>query len=359
MRTHARRLPSPHNTTPRLKTLVLGGNGLLGSNVIAELTRRGHEVCALVRPGVSWPDRGTWRVQLMEGNALSDADLCRALSGCEAVVNCIGTTNPALRRYESYLPANRDLCRTLIAAMDRCGVRTLVHVSTANTIGCGQPSCLATETAPPVEPFASSLYARSKAEGEQLILEAAHRRPEGHIVVVNPGYIVGPYDSRPTSGRMILAAYRRRLMAMPDGGKSFVHAQAAATAIVNALTMGRNGQRYLLTGPNLSLREFYTIVARTEGYRQRTLVLPNPLVKAAGRVGDAMRRLGISTSLSTNNVQQLMAHEYYDSTLAQTELQLPILPVADAVSSFVAWWAAHHPSHRFAHRPQPKNHITS
>lgn len=316
-----------------MKILLLGGSGLLGHNVLRVLLQRGHDVVALVRrQGSIRLYEGRW--QEMEGSLLDYGVLRDAAEGCEAIINCAGTTDMSLLRYEDYLPVNRDLCASLVRLLHDTGIRSLVQVSTANTLGYGSRQQPADETAPMQMPFAASFYARSKRAGEQLLMEAAEGLPDRHVVIVNPGFIVGAYDFKPSSGKLLLAAYRRPLMAVPSGGKSFVCAYAAATAVVNALTLGRSGQRYLLTGDNLSLEQFYRLQAKVCGYRQRIVVLPDGLVRFAGLLGDVMRRLGIRTQLSSNNVSQLLVREYYDSSLAAKELSLPPDSIAHSIAAF-------------------------
>ena len=140
---------------------------------------------------------------------------------------------------------------------------------------------------------------------------------------MNPGFMIGAYDTKPSSGALLFAGYRKPLMVAPRGGKSFVHVGDAATAIVNALTLGHNGGRYLLTGENLSLQQFYRLQARVCGYRQWVIPLPNVLLALAGKLGDMLRFFGVRTQLSTRNVRQLMVREYYDNSQALTDLHMP------------------------------------
>ena len=182
-----------------MKVLLLGATGLLGHNVLLRLMAEGHRVVAVVRraDGIKLP-QGGW--ETVEGSPIDYEVLVKASEGCDAIVNCAGCTDMSLRRYEDFLPANRELCRQIVHLMDERGIKTLVHTSTVNTIGFGD------EDAEMQPPFKGSFYADSKQEGEQTILAAAC---EGrHVVVVNPGFMLGPWDVKPSSGRMLLAAYR-------------------------------------------------------------------------------------------------------------------------------------------------------
>ena len=334
-----------------MKILLLGASGLLGHNVLKQLLQAGHEVHALLRNPSSihlpeeylnnprfstapfpdaFPNRGSNSSPKL-GEVPEGGRSVSCFPSCEAIINCIGCTDMSLLHYEDYLPANRDICTRLVGLMEEQGIRTLVHVSTANTIGDGN------ENSPMQEPFTRSWYALSKREGEQILDEAARRHPDWHVVTVHPGFMVGAYDVKPSSGALLLAAYRRRLMAAPCGGKSFLHVQDAATAIVNALTRGRHGGHYLLTGESLTLKEFYALQARVCGYRQHCLTLPSWLVLLAGHAGDLLRRMGIRTQLCTRNVRQLLVRERYDNSRARQELLMPATPIRQAIADFFLW----------------------
>ena len=323
------------------RVLLLGGNGLLGHNVLKQLLQQGHEVHALLRRFSSLHTEGfpyvEERLKLFQGSLLDDGTLREAAQGCDAIINCAGVTNMSLLRYEDYIPVNRDLCSRLVRLMEDMHISCMVHTSTANTIGYGCPQHHADEQAPMQPPFSRSFYALSKQEGEVLLMQAAALHPDWHVVVVNPGFMVGAYDTKPSSGTLLLAGYRKPLMVAPRGGKSFVHVSDAATAIVNALTLGHSGSRYLLTGLNLSLRQFYRLQARTCGYRQWLVPLPNMLLSLAGWLGDLLRLCGLQTQLSTRNVRQLMVREYYDNSSARTDLLMPQTPVDCAIHDFFSW----------------------
>ena len=348
-----------------MKVLLLGGTGLLGHNVLKQLLQQGHEVHALLRslpqleilkahyrdasavlPSEGCQDSdGVCPISILNsqftiyyGSLLDDNMLQAAAEGCDAIINCAGVTDMSLLHYDDYLPVNRDLCSRLINVMERLNITRLVHTSTANTIGYGSPLQPADERAPMQPPFSRSYYGLSKQEGESVLLQAAGLHLDWHIVIVNPGFMVGAYDTKPSSGTLLLTGYRKPFMVAPRGGKSFVHVADAAAAIVNALTCGVHGRRYLLTGQNLSLRQFYHLQAQVCGYRQLILPLPNTVLAMAGWLGDLLRLCGLRTQLSTRNVRQLMVREYYTNQCACRDLYMPQTPIAQAISDFFAWY---------------------
>lgn len=321
-----------------MKVLLLGATGLLGHNVLLRLIADGHQVVALVRrsDGIRLP-QGGW--QTLVGSPLDYATLCRAAEGCDALVNCAGITDMSLCRLDDYLPVNRDLPAMLVRLMEEHGIGILVHTSTANAMGYGTAEHPADESTPMQPPFTDSFYAQSKLLGEQVVIDAAHRHSDWHVVVLNPGFMLGPCDVKPSSGRMLLASYRRPVMFAPCGGKAFVAVQDVAEAAVNALTLGENGGRYLVTNSTgcLTVGDLYRMQADCCGYRQRVLTLPNWLMAMAGRIGDLLRATGLRTELSSRNVRQLQVCEYYDNRLGRSALHYSETPIAQAVSDFHQW----------------------
>lgn len=319
-----------------MRVLLLGATGLLGHNVLLQLMGEGHQIVALVRhaDGVRLEQKG-W--ETIVGSPLDHDTLSSAAAGCDAIVNCAGVTDMSLRHYEDYLAVNRDLCSLMVRVMEEHGIRTLVHASTVNTIGYGAPGHPSDESAPMQPPFKGSFYADSKREGEESALAAA--TPSRHVVVVNPGYMIGPYDIKPSSGRLLLAAYRKRLMFAPKGGKAFVHVADVAFAMVAALTKGENGHRYIAVNSKgmMTIKQLYELQARVCGYKQKVLSCPSWILKVTGTVGDGLRAVGVRTQVSSRNIRQLLIREYYDNGHALNDLCMKETPIESAVKDFFEW----------------------
>lgn len=323
--------------------LLTGASGLLGHNVLITLLQRGEQVIAPLRATshlhlpTSLADSPNLHIIPMESIQFPLPESAIHHFNISAIINCAGVTDMSLPTVNDYMPANKDLVEHLVLLMRNHNIPTMVHVSTANTIGYGSADNPATEAAPFQEPFTASYYARSKHNAEQMLERVAHDGSGRCIVVVNPGFMVGAYDIKPSSGKLLLAGYKRRWMAVPKGGKSFVHVRNAAEAVVNAITMGVNGERYLLTGESMTLKEFYELQAEVCGYKQRVLELPDILFLAAGKVGDLLQWMKIRTQLCTRNVRQLLVRTYYDNGKARRQLAMPQTPIADAIKEFFEW----------------------
>ena len=320
--------------------LLLGASGFLGNNVLRLLASRGETVCAPVRNLSSLSDvvteYGPGRVIALKEDI---TDFSALLSVChkhrpEAIINCAGTTDMSLPDLSGFMKMNYELPAMLPGVMKACGILTLVHVSTANTIGIGSKEHPADERSPFAAPFDAAPYAQSKKMGEDLLLKFAASRKDYHIIIVNPGFMVGAFDRKPSSGTLLDTAYRKPVMAAPRGGKSFIHVRDAACAIVNALKMGESGERYLLTGEAMTLKEFYRLQKQCCGYFQIFFTLPDWTVRLAGRFGDFLRRHGKRSMASSVNCELLLVEEHYDNKKAATQLKMPCTPIRVAIEDY-------------------------
>ncbi len=318
-----------------MKILVTGANGLLGHHVVMQLIERKYEVNIIVR-STQHIHFDMSNVRVFEGNFTDFEILKLAAIGCDALIHIAAVTATDLLRYEDYFQVNVDGSSTVIRVANELNINKLIFISTANTIGYGTFDRPADETLSIQFPFSDSFYARSKAEAERLFSEAADRLGR-HVIIVNPTFMIGAYDTKPSSGKLLLNGINKCLLFVPKGGKNFVSANDVATAVCNALTMGRNGERYLASGINLSFKAFYKLQSRIGGYFQMVMILPNTLLKCLAKVGDLLRYLGIRTEICSMNLKQLMIQEYYSNSKVENELQMPQTSIDVAITDALTW----------------------
>ena len=319
-----------------MKVLVTGANGLLGHQVVFILQKMNLEVNIIVRStkNIHFDIKS---VEVFEGNFNHYQTLKTAAEGCDAIIHIAAVTATDLLLYEDYSQINVDASAQLIRVANELNINKLLYVSTANTIGFGAEYKLATENDLIQFPFSESFYAQSKAEAEKLFVEAS-LLPNRHVIIINPTFMIGAYDAKPSSGKLMLMGYRKPLMFTPKGGKNFVPVSDVATAICNALTHGRNGQRYLAAGKNLSFKEFYTLQKQMGNYKQTVIQLPDFLLLVIGKIGDLVRKCGAKTELCSMNLRQLIVREYYSNEKAKAELFMPQTDLGIAISEAICWF---------------------
>lgn len=301
-----------------MKTVfVTGISGLLGTNLAIDLLENGHKVLGLVRDKNRYKGVSHSNLELIE-RSLAD-DLAPWLDIAEVVVHVAAETRQSLTAYSDYLKINLVATQHLYDSAARNAVKKFVFVSTANTMGYGSLEDPGHESKEVRFPFSDSFYARSKIEAENYVLRNSS---EMETIVVNPTFMLGPYDTKPSSGKIILMGWKKRFIFYPPGGKNFVHVKDVSNGILKALESGRHGERYLLAHENLSYRQFYKKLNAVADQDAKLIAIPKPALMLLGHFGDLLRKLGIASSLSLTNTRILCVNNYYSNQKSREKLGL-------------------------------------
>lgn len=317
-----------------MKVLVTGANGLLGHHVVMELIKRALNVKIIVR-SIKNVHFDLGKVDVETGNFTNYGDLKKAATGCDAIIHIAAATALDFSHYIDYEKININASKQLLEIASELSINNIVYISTANTIGYGNKKQYADEKNSIQYPFTSSLYAKSKLAAEKIFQSYSSDK---HIVIINPSFLVGSYDTKPSSGKLLLMGYGKRIMFVPRGGKNFVSVNDVAVACCNALTMGISGQRYLAAGENLSFKKFYKLQSKIGGYPQKIIKIPDFILLIIAFAGDIINFFKIKTPLTSVNLKQLMIREYYNNTRARQELLMPVTPIEQAVKEAIHWF---------------------
>lgn len=323
----------------RFTVLLTGANSLLGVNTIRLLLADGYAVRGLLRDSTTYVGPFDSNLELMEGSFADPDCLRQAMEGCRYVVHCAAKTGQS-GSYASYRQINIDATEQLIKCAVQCGVQRIICVGSANIFAYGDAEHPGDESAPIRYPFTESAYATSKSEMHRL---TERYLSQIEIVTVCPTFMLGAYDSRPSSGRIIRMAYGKKYLLYPPGGKNFVHVADVAQGIVAALQHGRNGECYLLANENISYRDFFLGVASLSGRQAVLIPLPEWLLLAVGHLGDLLQRLGLETELTSVNMRILCVKNYYTNRKSIEQLHMTYRPVMQAVADAVAWFHQYRP----------------
>lgn len=320
-----------------MKVLLTGGNGFLAANTIRELVRRSINVRAMVRPTSNLRSLDGIDCELVYGNITHSEDVLRAVKGCDIIIHAAANTSQNNSDYNDYVDVNVAATENLLKASLRCDVQRFIFVSTASAFCPGTKSNPGNENRPACYPFTGSGYSLSKIHAQKMVLD--YSKSTGlDTVVVNPAFMIGPFDAKPSSGKIILMNYGKKIIFVPPGGKSFIDVRDAAAGVCNAIEMGRRGECYLLANENLTFSEFYLrlqSVARLRYYRMR---VPGPLVKTLGLFGEFATKTGIKTDLNSINSKILCIGNYFSAEKAVKELQLPQKTIDGAIADSLKWF---------------------
>jgi dihydroflavonol-4-reductase len=321
-----------------VKVLVTGANGFLASNIIRELVRRNIEVRGMVRSNSNLKSLEGLNVELFKGKIVSQSDVMQAVEGCDVVIHAAANTSQYERDPMALFPTNVEGTRYVVEAVKKYAVKRLIFVSTVNTIGLEK-----TERETETEAFGLSRfyrksgYAMSKLAAEQLILNEV---AQGNLdaVIVKPSFMLGAYDAKPSSGRIILMYLNQRLAFIPPGGKNFVDVTCVATAICNAIDKGQCGKSYVLAGVNLRFSSFVSLLYQLEIKPVIRLMIPTCLLQFLGLVGSALRTVGVRMELNYYNAVILTKTEQLSGEEAEKQLDMPKTDLKKAISEAVSWF---------------------
>lgn len=331
-----------------MRLLVTGGTGFVGAHVVRQLLARGHQVRVTTRPSSPTLTLEGLAVERFTADITKLEDCRAAAEGCDGIFHVAGNFDSSPggeeRMFAIHVTATRALCD---AAVD-LGIRRLVLCSSSITLPFGPRERPATEDDPDPFPTGSpyhgplKVYRETKLTSEQLAFRYLDQGLE--VVVVNPDFIVGAWDLKPTSGQLILQMARTAWIPFyPPGGKNFIDAEDCGLGHVLAFERGVPGRRYLLGNENLTYREFMAIVAWVLHKPAPVFPLPLLLGQVVGKAGELAQ--GILppeiASLGTGLVESMFKERYRSPALARRELGLPATPIVRSVERAWRWFQTH------------------
>ncbi|HVV86132.1 MAG TPA: NAD-dependent epimerase/dehydratase family protein [Kofleriaceae bacterium] len=299
--------------------VVTGATGFLGEHLCAELVGRGVPVRALARTRSDYlADMG---VDVIRGDVLWPADLDRALPGARAVFHLAGLVSRDPDDATRMMRLHVDGTRSVVEAMARHKVPRLVLASTSGTVAVSKDEVILDETAgSSLELVAGWPYYASKIYQERLAFELGRARGLT-VLAVNPSLLLGPGDRRLSSTGDVLRFLRGQIPTVPGGGVNFVDARDVAAATAAALDRGRDGERYLMGGPNWTTAEFFGRLERVAKVRGPWLKLSPRLSRwGAAAIEQVYRWRGKEAPVDPVSVDMAEHYWWFDSGKAAAEL---------------------------------------
>jgi dihydroflavonol-4-reductase len=317
--------------------LVTGATGLVGNNVVRQLVGRGQSVRVLVRGRGETVDRAFagLPVDRRHGGLDDAASLEAAADGAAVVIHSAAMVHCGWRHLDEMREVNVEGTRRVARAARLAGAR-LIHVSSVAAIGLRPDGGPADEETPPGG-MPECPYVITKREAEAAVLEEVERGLDA--VIVNPVYMVGPWDWKPSSGRMLLEIGAGKGLFAPPGGNDFVDVRDVAAGILAATERGRTGRRYILGGHALSYLDAWRVFARVTGRMQPLGLAPTAAVRIAGWVGDTVS-LFTSRERPVNSAATAMSMlpHNFSSRRAEAELGYTFRPFEATVQDAWEWF---------------------
>ncbi len=323
-----------------MKVLITGATGFVGSGVLRKLLEQGHHVRALVRPGSDRRNLEGTGAEVVIGDLNDPSSLDLAVDGCEALFHVAADYRLWVPRPETLYRTNVKGTRNMMLAAAGKGVKRIVYTSSVATLGLTRDGSPADETTPATIDDMIGHYKRSKflAEAEVVRMVEQEGLP---AVIVNPSTPIGPRDIKPTpTGRMILEAAAGRMPAYVDTGLNVVHVDDVAAGHLLAFERGQIGERYILGGRNMTLREILTELSRITGRPSPRVRLPHNLILPIAYLTEAWGRLTRREELflTLDGIRMAKKRMFFSAEKARRDLGLVTRPVREALQDAVEWF---------------------
>ncbi|WP_353205117.1 hopanoid-associated sugar epimerase [Sphingomonas sp.] len=319
-------------------TLVTGVSGFVGSAVARRLAAGGVAVRGLVRASSARTNLDDFPGHVVEGDARDPAAMAEALTDVRYLYHVAADYRIWARDPEDIVRNNLTSTRTVMDAALAAGVERIVYTSSVATLR-PDPDRPADETRPATPEQAIGAYKRSKVVAERLV-EAMVAERGLPAVIVNPSTPIGPRDARPTpTGRIIVEAASGRMPAFVESGLNLVHVDDVAEGHLAAMARGRIGERYVLGGQDVSLREMLAVVARLVGRKAPTIRIPTAPLFPLAWANEQLARLTGKDPFLTLDSLRMAAHDmYFSSAKAEAELGYRAGPYPEALADAIAWF---------------------
>ena len=313
------------------------------------LLAEGAELRLLVRPTSDLRNIADLNAERVTGDLRDPGSIEKALSGCEVVFHVAADYRLWVRDPAEMYRSNVEGTRSLLEAARKQGVRRVVYTSSVATMGFGSNGHVAgsSTTGLTDEDSPVSLgemighYKRSKFMAEQVAVEAAQSGID--VVIVNPTTPIGERDVKPTpTGRIVLDFLKRKFPAYVETGLNLVDATECARGHIQALEKGKAGERYILGGENLTLKQILDRLAAITGLKSPTVKLPYVFAFATGVVDEMItgRLMGREPRATIDAVRMGRKMMFVRSAKAERELGWRTVPVDGALRRSVEWFRA-------------------
>jgi dihydroflavonol-4-reductase len=326
-----------------MKVLVTGGTGFVGSHLVRCLLDRGHDVRSLVRPTSTLDNLRDLSVELVQGDLRDLESLRRALKGIDVAYHCAADYRLWCRDPIEMYASNVGGTNNVMQAASELGVGRVVYTSTVGCLGLNRDGSPADEQTPVTIDEMIGDYKRSKFQAEAKAREWATRGLD--VVIVNPSTPVGELDVKPTpTGKIIVDFLKGKMFGYVETGMNLIDVRDCAEGHVLAAEKGTTGERYILGGENLSLKEIFDRLAEVTGIGSPRMRVPHWVAETYARLENFW---SISLARREPDVPlesvRLSRHKmWFDSGRAVRELGLRQSPVKDALGRAVRWFQEHH-----------------
>lgn len=322
------------------KVFVTGADGMLGSSICRELLKQGYSVKAMCFPGRNTNTLSDLALEIVLGD-VSDKDfLLREMNDCNSVIHIAALTRVWPRRLPVLNRVNIDGTKNVMEVVEELNLERMIHIGSASSFAHGTKDNPGDESNPFIGWKFGMDYINSKYLAQQMLLKRFNEKGFP-VVIINPTFMIGPYDSGPSSGQMLIAVMKNTLKWYCPGGKNFVCSTDVAKAAVNAISLGVIGQCYIAGNENLEYRDFFYRACKHFQKQFKMKSVPHSLLLSFGFINSAISRITHKTpKLSFGMALLAKENQYFSSEKAKRVLQMPQTPIEKGIEECIGWFKA-------------------
>ena len=316
-----------------MKIVVTGANGFLGAHLIGSLLKEGHEVTAFVRKSSDLSNLAEKKCQISYGDILDLASIESAFAGAELVYHLAAKISAKSCESKQLFNVNYDGTKNVVDTCIKLDIPKLVHVSSSVTIGGSFSKTVLNEKSESEALQLNLDNFDSKRLGEEYVLEHVERS-KLNAIVFNPGLIFGPMDAKKEIRQGITQVAKGKMPFYTEGGASIIDVEDVILCLTKAINRDLKGQRFLITGENLTFQELFNLVASTTSVSAPKLKLSKRLMNMLWKIERIFRKEPL---LSRENISVANMYCWYDSSKAQKEFNFQPRPAKEAIVKSINW----------------------
>ncbi len=317
-----------------MRVLISGANGLLGNNLARTALKRGLQVASVSR---SDPKNRAFEgldIDVYQGDLAQGASLSQVFENrFDVIIHCAADIHIGWKFIEKSMRVNRDGTQVLLEEARRHRIK-FIHVSTVNTLAVGSKDRIIDEDSPGDGRIPCN-YVLTKMAAERKVIDAAAAGQD--VVIVHPGFMLGPWDWKPSSGRMIQALQEFAPLS-PSGGCSVCDPRDVAEAILNAIDRGVSGRHYILAGENMMYLDLWRRICAALGKKGPLATMRTPGRVLAGAIGDTVSKfIRGETDINSAAIAMASQTQWFSSQRAIDELGYKPRPANESIQDAVNW----------------------
>jgi dihydroflavonol-4-reductase len=325
-----------------VRVFITGATGFVGGHVARQYAEAGANLRLLTRQTSRLDSLMGVDAEMVKGDLREPEKLRSALTGCDALVHVAADYRLWVRDPEQMYAANVDGTRELLKLAREVGIQRVVYTSSVATMGFKADGTIVNEETPVALADMIGHYKRSKFLGELEAIQAA--KTGQHVMLLNPTTPIGPGDAKPTpTGKIIVDFLNRKFPAYVDTGLNLVDVTEVARMHVVALERGAPGERYILGGENLTLKQILDRMSAITGLPSPKRKVPHAVAMTFALFDETItgKLRGKEPRATVEAVRMGKKMMFASSAKAERELGFQVLPVYPALRAAIGWFIAH------------------